>query len=61
VEGEHQLIESPEQATRIEVHGSPTIPVDDRDPFAAGAEQVGMMCRSTRPTSVVNGLPPSLS
>jgi len=45
VKVEHQRIESPEQAARTGFHGSPTILVDGRDPFATGAEPVGMICR----------------
>jgi hypothetical protein len=42
---EQELIESPDEAARVGFHGSPTILVDDRDPFATGAEPVGMYCR----------------
>lgn len=42
---EHEVIQSPEEATRVGFHGSPTILVDGRDPYATGNEPVGMMCR----------------
>ena len=45
VKVDHELIESPEHATRVGFHGSPTILVDGRDPFATGAEPHGMTCR----------------
>jgi hypothetical protein len=34
---EHQLIDSPEAATRLGFHGSPTILIDGREAFATGA------------------------
>ena len=45
VKVERQLIDSAETAERVGFHGSPTILVDGRDPFATGAEPVGMTCR----------------
>jgi len=42
---EQELIESSEHAARVGFHGSPTILVGERDPFATGAEPVGMYCR----------------
>lgn len=42
---EHQLIDSPQTAERVAFHGSPTILIDGRDPFATGVEPVGMTCR----------------
>ena len=42
---EQELIESPDHATRVGFHGSPTILVDGRDPFATGAEPEGITCR----------------
>ena len=45
VELEYQQIDSPETAERVGFHGSPTILVDGRDPFATGSEPVGMTCR----------------
>ena len=40
-----ELIESPDHAARVGFHGSPTVLVDGRDPFATGAEPGGMTCR----------------
>ncbi|HKW58975.1 MAG TPA: thioredoxin family protein [Candidatus Dormibacteraeota bacterium] len=48
VEVEYQLIDSPEAAERAGFHGSPTILVDGRDPFATGDEPVGLTCRVFR-------------
>jgi hypothetical protein len=45
VEVEQQLIESPEQATRIGFHGSPTILVTAAIRLQPAPEPVGMMCR----------------
>ena len=45
VQIEHQLIESEDEAERVGFHGSPTILLDGRDPFATGNEQVGLACR----------------
>jgi hypothetical protein len=42
---DYELIDSPETAERVGFHGSPTILVDGRDPFATGSEPVGMSCR----------------
>jgi len=39
----HQLIDSPEDATRFGFHGSPTILIDGRDAFATGAQQIGRL------------------
>lgn len=42
---DYELIDSPETAERVGFHGSPTILVDGRDPFATGTEPAGMSCR----------------
>jgi len=54
---EHQLIDSPELAARVGFHGSPTILIDGRDPFATGAEPVGMTCRVYRTDDGPQGAP----
>jgi len=54
---EYQRIDSPETAERIGFHGSPTILVDGRDPFASGAEPVGMTCRVFRTEEGAQGAP----
>jgi hypothetical protein len=42
---EHVRVESPEDAERLGLIGSPTILVDGRDPFATGTEQPALACR----------------
>jgi hypothetical protein len=54
---ELQLIDSPQTAERVGFHGSPTILVDGRDPFATGAEPVGMTCRVYRTEDGPQGAP----
>src|SRR6266852_4764473 len=54
---EYQLIDSPETADRVGFHGSPTILIDGRDPFATGTEAVGMTCRVFRTEDGVQGAP----
>jgi hypothetical protein len=54
---EYQLIDSPEAAERVEFHGSPTILVDGRDPFATGDEPIGMTCRVYRTEEGARGMP----
>jgi len=54
---EYQLIDSPETAERVRFHGSPTILIDGRDPFATGTEPVGMTCLVFRTEDGVQGAP----
>jgi hypothetical protein len=54
---EYQLIESPEMAEQVGFHGSPTILIDGRDPFATGAEPIGMSCRVFRTELGAQGAP----
>jgi hypothetical protein len=54
---EYQLIDSPAMADRVGFLGSPTILIDGRDPFATGAEHVGMSCRVYRTEEGVQGAP----
>lgn len=60
VEVKYELIESPEQAERVGFHGSPTVLVDGRDPFATGDEPVGMSCRVFRTEHGPEGSPSEL-
>ena len=57
VELEYQFIDSPETAERVGFHGSPTILVDGRDPFATGDEPIGMTCRVYRTEEGARGMP----
>lgn len=54
---DYQLIDSPETAERVGFHGSPTILIDGRDPFATGDEPVGMTCRVYRTEDGARGVP----
>ena len=54
---EYQLIESPEMAERVGFRGSPTILIDGRDPFATGAEPIGLSCRVFRTEHGAQGAP----
>ena len=42
---EHVLVETPEEAERLDFIGSPTILFDGKDPFATGTEQPALACR----------------
>ncbi len=54
---EYQLIDSSEEARRVGFHGSPTILIDGRDPFATGSEPVGLTCRVYRTDLGPQGAP----
>ena len=54
---EYQKIDSPETAERLGFHGSPSILVDGRDPFASAFEPVGMSCRAYSTEEGVQGAP----
>jgi hypothetical protein len=54
---EYQFIDSPETADQLGFHGSPTILIDDSDPFITGTEQVGMSCRVYRTEDGIQGAP----
>jgi hypothetical protein len=54
---DYQLIDSPETAERVGFRGSPTILVDGSDPFATGAEPVGLSCRVFRTEDGPQGSP----
>lgn len=41
----HELVDTPEKAEALGFHGSPTILVNGRDPFANLAAPVGLSCR----------------
>jgi hypothetical protein len=44
-------------AERVGFRGSPTILIDGRDPFATGAEPIGMSCRVFRTEDGAQGAP----
>lgn len=41
----YQKVETPDEAEALSFHGSPTVLVSGRDPFAGGSEPVGLACR----------------
>lgn len=48
---ERRHVETPEQAEELRFIGSPSIRIDGIDPFASGAEPIGLACRLyTTPT-----------
>ena len=51
------LLETDEDAARYPFHGSPTLVIDGRDPFAAGGVSGGLACRVYRSASGVEGAP----
>ena len=51
---ERRKIETVEDAERLKFRGSPTVLIDDEDPFASGDEPVGLSCRVYRTEN--NGL-----
>lgn len=50
-------VETPEQAEELGFLGSPTIRIDGTDPFATGAEQVGLACRVYPTSTGLSGSP----
>ena len=54
---DYELVDSPEKAERVGFHGSPTILVDGRDPFATGDEPTGLTCRVFRTEGGAEGSP----
>jgi hypothetical protein len=54
---EHVLVSTPEEAEAAQFHGSPTVLVDGRDPFADPDAPVGLACRLYRTEQGVAGSP----
>lgn len=54
---DYQLIDSPETALQVGFHGSPTILINGRDPFATGEEPLGLSCRTYRTEVGPQGAP----
>lgn len=42
---QRRRVASAEEADRVGFTGSPTIRIDERDPFSTGGERVGLACR----------------
>lgn len=53
----HELVETPEDAVRLEFRGSPSVLVDGRDPFIDQAGPVGLTCRVYRTEHGMQGAP----
>jgi hypothetical protein len=45
---EHRVVSTPEEAARYGLHGSPTILLDGRDPFAEQGDAASLSCRLYR-------------
>jgi hypothetical protein len=45
---EHRVVSTPQEAARYGMHGSPTILIDGRDPFAGPGTGAGLACRLYR-------------
>ena len=50
-------VETVEEAERLSFHGSPTVLVNGRDPFAEPSAPIGLMCRVYRTAAGVTGAP----
>jgi hypothetical protein len=50
-------IESPEDAARLRMHGSPTVRIDGRDAFADPSDRPSLSCRLYRGDHGVAGAP----
>ena len=57
VEVVRRRVRTAEQAEELGFLGSPTIRVDDADPFASGTEQVGFACRVYATPAGLSGSP----
>jgi hypothetical protein len=54
---ERRKVETPEDAELMGFTGSPTLRIDDQDPFASGVEQVGLACRVYQTPAGLGGSP----
>jgi hypothetical protein len=52
-----EVVRSQEEAERLRFRGSPTILVDDVDPFASGSASFGLSCRVYATDSGLQGSP----
>jgi len=52
-----QRIDSPEDAQRLDFHGSPTFLVNGRDPFAGGEAPASLGCRVYQTEEGIQGAP----
>ena len=54
---EQVKVSTPEEAEAVQFHGSPTVLVDGRDPFADADTPVGLACRLYRTEQGLAGSP----
>lgn len=54
---DRRRVETAEEAEQLQFRGSPTVLVDDDDPFARGDEPVGLSCRLYRTDNGLAGAP----
>lgn len=54
---EHVKVSTPDEAEAAQFHGSPTVLVDGRDPFAEADAPVGLACRLYRTEQGLSGSP----
>jgi uncharacterized Zn-binding protein involved in type VI secretion len=52
-----RAVASPEDAARLSMHGSPTVRIDGRDPFASEGDRPSLSCRLYRSERGVVGSP----
>ena len=53
----HEVVDTFEDATRLEFRGSPSLLIDGRDPFLDQAGDVGLSCRIYRTEQGLQGAP----
>jgi hypothetical protein len=56
-EVERVLVSTPEEATALQFHGSPSVLVDGTDPFAEPGASIGLTCRLYRTPAGLSGSP----
>jgi hypothetical protein len=54
---DHQRIDSPDDAERLDFHGSPTLLIDGRDPFAGREMPASLGCRVYQTEEGTQGAP----
>jgi hypothetical protein len=54
---ERRRVRTDDEAEELGFIGSPTIRIDERDPFAVGGEQVGLTCRVYATPDGLSGYP----
>lgn len=54
---QHRNVATAKEAERLGFTGSPTILIDEQDPFTTGSEQVGLACRIYATPDGLSGSP----